>query len=72
VPVIAVDENRTILGITPAMMGFDNVIEAHGYAEAAGIVMALKKGINLESISRPLNTIRYQVEDRELVTSGVA
>lgn len=69
VPVIAVDENRTLLGITPSMMGFDNVIEARSYAEAAGIVMALKRGINLESISRPLTTMKYEVADRELVTS---
>lgn len=59
VPVIAVHENRTILDVTPAKINLNNVIEVHNYAEAAGVIMALKRGISLPSISRPLKTLRY-------------
>jgi hypothetical protein len=60
VPLIAVGDNETILGVTPAKLGLDNVVEVHSYAEAAGVILALNKGISLESISRPLQTLRFQ------------
>ncbi len=59
VPVIAVRQNRTILDVTKSKLGLQNVIEAETYAEAAGILLALQRGINLESIVRPLQTLRY-------------
>lgn len=66
VPVIAVHENRTILDVTPAKINLNNVIEVHNYAEAAGVIMALKRGISLPSISRPLKTLRYTDGEIEL------
>jgi len=60
IPVIAVQENHTILDVTKSKMGLDNVIEVHNYAEAAGVILALSKGINLEALSRPLTTLRYK------------
>ena len=58
-PVIAVKENTTVLNVTGQTMGLSNVIEVNTYLEAAGAVMALKKGISLESLTRPLRTFRY-------------
>jgi len=58
IPVIAVGENQTILDISQSKLQLNNVIEAHSYAEAAGLILALKNGIHLESLSRPLMTLR--------------
>jgi hypothetical protein len=55
IPVIAVRENTTILDVTGAALGFD-VIEVGGYAEAAGVVLALRNGISIEALTRPLTT----------------
>src|SRR5918911_119767 len=57
-PVIAVKENTTVLNVTGQTMGISNLIEVNSYLEAAGAVMALKKGISLESLTRPLRTFR--------------
>lgn len=59
IPIIAVEENRTILGASQSDLLFDNVIEVRSYAEAAGVMLALKHGISLASIARPLKTLRY-------------
>ena len=56
---IAVEENGTILGANCARMMLDNVIPVKNYSEAAGVVLALKHGISLASLTRPLKTIRY-------------
>jgi hypothetical protein len=58
VPVIAVQDNRTILEVTADKLGL-NVVEVSSYAEAAGVILALKRGLSLESLTRPLRTIRY-------------
>jgi hypothetical protein len=57
VPVIAVRENQTILDVSQSKIQLDNVIEVNNYAEATGIVLALKNGIDLDSLSRPLVTL---------------
>ncbi len=57
VPVIAVRENKTILDVSQSKIQLDNVIEVNNYAEATGIVLALKNGIDLDSLSRPLVTL---------------
>ncbi|TGO02811.1 hypothetical protein PN36_18620 [Candidatus Thiomargarita nelsonii] len=57
IPVLAVRDNSTILDVTQIKMQLDNVIEVSSYAEAAGIILALKEGIHLEAISRPLTKI---------------
>lgn len=58
VPLIAVRENETILDVTNAKMRMDNVIEVESYLEAAGVLLALRQGISLESLRRPLSAAR--------------
>jgi Protein of unknown function (DUF3326) len=58
VPVIAVKDNETILDVTSAKLGLQ-VIEVSNYAEAAGVILAIKRGLCLESLTRPLKTMRY-------------
>src|SRR6185503_18461484 len=53
IPVIAVRDNETIFDVTHAKLGLGSVIEVQNYAEATGVVIALKHGISLESIARP-------------------
>lgn len=65
IPIIAVQENRTIFDVTQASLGLNDVIEVRNYAEAAGVVLALKAGISLESISRPLQTFRFHKETHD-------
>jgi hypothetical protein len=59
IPIIAVRENRTILGVPAAKLGFHNVIEVDNYLEAAGVLLALRHGIHLDSVRRPLPTLRH-------------
>ena len=59
IPIIAVQENRTILKVSAKALGLPGVIEVRNYAEAAGVVLALKKGIHLETVTRPLKTFRH-------------
>ncbi|HWS56526.1 MAG TPA: DUF3326 domain-containing protein [Pyrinomonadaceae bacterium] len=60
IPVIAVEQNRTIYDVTKSRLGAEEVVEVRNYAEAAGVILALKQGLSLESISRPLATHRPQ------------
>jgi hypothetical protein len=59
ISIIAVKENKTILEVTRESLGLDNVIEVNNYVEAAGILQALKHGISLKSLRRPLETLRF-------------
>lgn len=59
IPIIAVKDNHTILDVTQEKMQLANLIEVSSYAEAAGMLMALKSGISLNSISRPLKALKY-------------
>lgn len=59
IPIIAVKGNETILDVTNAALHLKGVYEVSNYAEAAGIIQALKKGISIHSIYRPLSTLRY-------------
>jgi hypothetical protein len=54
IPLVAVRENTTILAMTAARLGLENVIEVESYLEAAGVVLALRRGISLESLRRPI------------------
>jgi hypothetical protein len=54
IPLIAVRENTTILDVTNAKMGIRNVVEVDSYLEATGVLLALRQGISLESVRRPL------------------
>ena len=57
IPVIAVHDNQTILDVSASKLKLDNAIAVKSYAEAAGIILALKNGINLASLHRPLETL---------------
>lgn len=59
IPVIAVEENSTILEVNKTKCDLPEVIEVRNYAEAAGVILALKKGLDLESIARPLQRLKY-------------
>ncbi len=54
IPLIAVRENETVLKLTNEKMRMANVIEVNSYLEAVGVVIALREGISLESIRRPI------------------
>lgn len=59
IPIIAVKENRTILDVSREKLNLKNVYEVGNYLEAAGILQALRNGISIETIRRPLETIRF-------------
>ena len=59
IPVIAVKNNNTILDVTQEGLKMKNVIEVNNYPEAAGILQALRNGISISSIYRPLETLRF-------------
>lgn len=65
VPIIAVRDNSTVLDVTAAKMGFENVIEVQSYAEAAGILLALREGIAIDTLTRPMRTMRPAVGRRQ-------
>jgi len=56
IPLIAVKENKTVLDVTPEKMGIDAII-VENYWEAIGVVAALKAGINIDSLRRPIKSI---------------
>jgi hypothetical protein len=73
IPVIAVENNRTLLQVSASDLELPNVIGAANYAEAAGIVLALHKGLSLESIARPLQTLRpVRAEFQTAIAATVA
>lgn len=59
VPIIAVEGNRTILDVTQTKLHLKNVVPVNSYPEAAGVIQALKEGISISSLYRPLSTFRY-------------
>ena len=72
IPLIAVRDNKTILDAGKKVLGLDEVIEVQSYAEAAGVVLALRHGISLDSIRRPLLKIspisaEEDVQEQDLV-----
>jgi hypothetical protein len=58
IPLIAVSDNRTILDVNNAKMKMANVIPVASYLEAAGVLLALRSGISLESLRRPIGATR--------------
>lgn len=58
IPIVAVKENGTILQVRSGDLGLKNVIEVGNYAEAAGVIQALRQGIAIESLYRPFVTMR--------------
>ena len=61
IPVIAVRNNATILDVTAERLRLTGVIEAASYAEAAGLILALRSGVSLEAIRRPMATLGQDV-----------
>ena len=53
IPLVAVDENKTILGITNRKMRMANVIEVGSYLEAAGVILALRRRNFLGKLAAP-------------------
>lgn len=68
IPTIAVRGNETILSVTRQDLGLENVIEVGSYAEAAGVLMALEQGIALQTIMRPLPTLRHSARSIGVAT----
>ena len=58
IPIIAVAENRTILDVTNDRMKMTNVVPVASYLEAAGVILALRHGISIESLRRPIGPAR--------------
>jgi hypothetical protein len=58
IPVVAVRENATVLKVTNDVLGMRNVVEVDTYLEAAGVLLALREGISLESLRRPIGHAR--------------
>jgi hypothetical protein len=56
-PVIAVAANTTLLDVTASALRLPNVVEVGGYLEAAGAVLAIRRGLSLESVGRPLASL---------------
>lgn len=54
ITLIAVRENRTILNVSNETLRMSNVIEVNSYIEAAGVLLAMRQGISIESLRRPL------------------
>ena len=55
--IIAV-KNQNTLKVTNEFYDYPNLFEVDNYLEAAGMILAIKKGINLKSIKRPLKKIQ--------------
>ena len=51
-------KNKNQLKVTNQFLDYPNLIEVNNYVEAAGLILSIKKGINLRSIQRPLNKIQ--------------
>lgn len=59
IPVIAVQENRSVLEVTPEKMGWHHqahqpIFTVDNYWEAAGVLQALKMGLNPDVLRRPV------------------
>ena len=59
VPLIAVTSNRCLLQVHSAALGL-KVLEASSYAEAAGLVLALREGLDPGCLRRPLARLRLE------------
>ena len=51
-------KNHNTLNVTNEFYDYPNLFEVDNYLEAAGIILAIKNGINLKSIKRPLKKIQ--------------
>ena len=51
-------KNQNTLNVTNESYDYHNLFEVDSYLEAAGIILAIRKGINLNSLKRPLKKIQ--------------
>ena len=51
-------KNQNTLKVTNEFYDYPNLFEVNNYLEAAGIILSIKKGINLNAIKRPLKKIQ--------------
>lgn len=74
IPVILVQENKTFIGMTPEDVGMGDHPGIHrvsSYAEAAGLLLAMKAGISYDTITRPVATIQAEAYGKlEVVAYG--
>ncbi|WP_353089692.1 DUF3326 domain-containing protein [Synechococcus lacustris] len=58
IPVIAVQSNSSLMNVSAAALGFEAleapILQVETYCEAAGLVVALREGLNPGSLYRPL------------------
>jgi hypothetical protein len=57
IPVIAVRGNETMFEVSAEALDLPGVIEVANYAEAAGTVLALRSGIALDTVNRPVRAL---------------
>lgn len=64
IPIILVKENKTISNITPDCLGINNenynIHVVKSYMEAAGLLIALNHGINIDSLKRPIKPLEIK------------
>jgi len=60
IPIIAVKENKNIMknDLTKLPFSRGGLIRVNNYLEAAGVLQAMRKGISLESVQRPIEKTR--------------
>lgn len=58
ISLICIRENKTCLNVTPELMQYKNYIIAENYLEAIGIIASLKAGITIESLRRPIKSVK--------------
>ena len=51
-------KNQNALKVSNEFFEYPNLFEVNNYLEAAGIILAIKKGININSLKRPLKKIQ--------------
>ena len=51
-------KNENIINLDNSNFSYPNLIEVENYFEAAGLILAIREGINPQSIRRPLNKIQ--------------
>jgi hypothetical protein len=62
IPIIAVDDDLEVDGIDSSK--YFNVIHAENYLEAVGLVSALRSGICVDSLRRPLEKVKVTRKDK--------
>jgi hypothetical protein len=58
IPIIAVAGNPTTLHVDAAALGWTDVITVSGYLEAAGVLAAMRAGLDWRACQRPLAPLR--------------